>query len=144
MSVQPHRRLLRNSWNAVVMLAAIALIAVWIVLPNGRNFSGASATGRSSWRPQTGGPQLVSIQPFPAMEGAICEWMPASATATASASLTAHISLSLAKLLLVSSSPAPRRPLGMTPSPPPAQEVLPQAAFKADTSLANSTGHIMC
>ena len=105
MSVQPHRRLLRSSWNAVAMLAAIALIAVWIVLPNGRNLSGASANGRSSWRPQTGGPQLVSIQPFPEMEGAICEWMPASATATASTSLTAALWQSPASGLAAQTSP---------------------------------------
>ena len=105
MSVQPHRRLLRNSWNAVVMLAAIALIAVWIVLPNGRNLSGASATGRSSWWPQTGGPQLVSIQPFPEMEGAICEWMPASATATASTGLTAALWQEPASGLATQTSP---------------------------------------
>ncbi len=86
MTVRPHRKFARSSWNAVAMLAAIALIAVWIVFPNGRNLSGAAAPSHSSMWRHAGGPQWVSIQPFCEMEGAICEWMPASATASASAS----------------------------------------------------------
>ena len=80
MSVRPNRRFLRSNWNVIATLTVITLIAVWIVFPNGRNLSGASAKGRSSWWPQTGGPQLISVQPFPEMEGAICEWVPASAS----------------------------------------------------------------
>jgi hypothetical protein len=84
MSVRPNRRFLRSNWNVIATLTVITLIAVWIVFPNGGNLSGASAKGRSSWWPQTGGPQLISVQPFPEMEGAICEWMPASATSATS------------------------------------------------------------
>jgi len=48
----------------------------WIVFP-GDDAAAPGVFSRDSRR-RTGGPQLVSIEPWPVAEGEICSWLPAS------------------------------------------------------------------
>ena len=91
MSFRPNRRFLRSNGNGIAMLIGLALIAAWIILPNDGSRAGTSALFRSASLRHGAGPRLVSIQPLPAIEGAACEWMPASAPASAATGLTAAL-----------------------------------------------------
>ena len=91
MSFRPNRRFLRSNGNVIAMLIGLALIAAWIILPNDGSRAGTSALFRSASLRHGAGPRLVSIQPLPAIEGAACEWMPASAPASAATGLTAAL-----------------------------------------------------
>ncbi len=84
MKVMPHRKALRRAWTMIAMLTGITLLAVWIVFPKAPDLPGVTAMLQAVSPRPAGGPRLISIQPFSGMEGAICEWMPASATSATS------------------------------------------------------------
>jgi DNA-binding beta-propeller fold protein YncE len=63
------------------LLALVGLIGAWVLVGGWapqREFASAAQAAR---RTATGQPQLVAVEPLPAMDGAMCEWMPASASA---------------------------------------------------------------
>ncbi len=60
------------------LLGLIVAGAVWIVSGGMRQAEWREAS-RHHGRMATGGPQLVSVEPLPAMQGEMCEWLPASA-----------------------------------------------------------------
>ena len=61
-------------WSGLLCLLVAG--AAWIL------YSGATASPR---RMATGEPQLVSVEPLPAMDGEMCEWVPAGAAASMAA-----------------------------------------------------------
>ena len=62
----------------IAMLALTGTLAGFVLSSGvtGENLSGS-----------TGSPQLISVEPLPAMDGVMCEWMPASASTTLLASM---------------------------------------------------------
>jgi DNA-binding beta-propeller fold protein YncE len=75
----------RGRW-AYGLIALVGLVGSWVLLggrPQQPEFGKAAQAAR---RTATGQPQLVSVQPMPEMDGAMCEWMPASASAMLAAS----------------------------------------------------------
>jgi hypothetical protein len=59
-----------------VLLSTVG-IAVALILTEPR----VPAMHSGEVRRPTGSPQLVSVEPLPAMDGEMCQWMPASARA---------------------------------------------------------------
>lgn len=68
------------------MLAVIAL-AAWVLLAGKAEPPQLSAASEAALRRSAGYPQLVSVEPLPAMESAMCQWVPASARTTLLAGL---------------------------------------------------------
>jgi len=78
---------LQRKFAAAALISVLAATAFWVLsagTAEGPEFATATdARGRRG----TGYPQLVSVEPLPAMDGEMCEWMPASASYTLAASL---------------------------------------------------------
>ena len=73
-------------WRQNLVLAAILTslgVGAGFLLSGGNDFEARSAFGLKP----TGFPQLVSIEPLPAMDGEMCQWMPASASGSLRAAL---------------------------------------------------------
>ncbi len=74
---------LRHNPFAMAMICGLTVVATWVL------FAGWSATPESggfsgaAMRRPTGFPQLVSVKPLPAMDGEMCQWVPASASMSA-------------------------------------------------------------
>src|SRR5438046_1661905 len=75
----------RNGTGAIVILAALGCLAVWTGTKM-RVPELVNAWRAGSLRP-AGGPQLVSYEPMPAMEGESCEWKPVKTESTLFASM---------------------------------------------------------
>ena len=78
---------LQRKLAVVALLSVLTATAFWVLLSGtaaGPEFAAAAQTGE---RRATGYPQLVSVEPLPAMDGEMCEWMPASASANLVAAL---------------------------------------------------------
>jgi DNA-binding beta-propeller fold protein YncE len=77
----------RAAVGLAVFLLLLCGVAAWVLiaggaLPAGREAKGALAspiTPSANLKP-TGYPQLVSVDPLPASEGEMCQWVPASAS----------------------------------------------------------------
>lgn len=76
----------RPAASVTVILAGIALVAVWVLVARDATLADWRAFSHAALRQPTGYPQLVSLDPLPetaAMpNGQICQWMPASAQTT--------------------------------------------------------------
>lgn len=70
-----------------VLLAVLVAAAIGLLLVGGEQEQNFSAASQAAGRRPTGYAQLVSSEPLPAMEGEICQWVPASAGTTLVASL---------------------------------------------------------
>ena len=79
-----YRKVLRRAWIIIATLTGITFVAVSLFFPKAGGPSGTTAMLQAVSLQPAGGPRLISIQPFSEMKGAICEWMPASATSTTS------------------------------------------------------------
>ncbi len=75
--------------NAVSIGALICLVALalWVLFPAKMQVPLAGSGHLAPSHGPAGHPQLVSIDPLPAMEGEICEWLPASASGQSLAAL---------------------------------------------------------
>ena len=71
---------------AALTLLGLVAAAGWFWSVETRRM-GLTVASETAVRRPTGEPQLVSVEPLPAMEGQICEWAPASAGTTLLASL---------------------------------------------------------
>ena len=71
---------------AAMTLLGLVAAAGWFLSVETRRTELTVASETAVRRP-TGEPQLVSVEPLPAMEGQICEWAPASASTTLRGSL---------------------------------------------------------
>ena len=71
----------------IACLLMLAAAAAWTLVAGRRLAPDGKTSSQSALRRPTGSPQLVSIEPLPPMDGAMCEWMPASASAGLRASL---------------------------------------------------------
>ncbi|MBI4465553.1 MAG: hypothetical protein HY647_12685 [Acidobacteria bacterium] len=74
-----HQKVLRQlkSWFFVWMCLALAT-ATWVLFSGEANQWELTSASRAALRGPTGSPQLVSVEPLPAVEGELCEWLPAS------------------------------------------------------------------
>ena len=72
----------RSKVSGVLTISLLAAIS-GVLLCSGRSGQDAAVGARKA----TGSPRLVSIQPLPEMDGAMCEWVPASARSTLAAAL---------------------------------------------------------
>lgn len=75
-----------------LLILAVSLttcLAAWILFAQGAHHLDLKQSSKRIWRPGTGQPQLVSIEPLPEVssEGQQCEWLPASASTSLSAEL---------------------------------------------------------
>lgn len=73
--------------RATLTLGLIGLLAGWVITETQTTESQLVRASQNSSRQPTGNPQLVRFDPLPAMDGEMCEWMPASASSTLAASL---------------------------------------------------------
>ena len=73
----------RRSASVIAVLVATGVAAALVLFAGDAK---RSASGEALRMP-TGYPQLVSIEPLPAMDGGMCQWMPASAQTTLVAAL---------------------------------------------------------
>jgi DNA-binding beta-propeller fold protein YncE len=81
----------RRAASVVVILAGLALIAVWVLSAPVAKLVDWSAASHAALRKPTGFPQLISFEPMPeplaTPDGEMCQWMPASAQTTLMAGL---------------------------------------------------------
>ena len=70
-----------------LLLALIGLLTGWVVTGMQTSESQLVRASQNSLRQRTGSPQLVKLDPLPAMDGAMCEWVPASASSALAVSL---------------------------------------------------------
>lgn len=71
--------MLRSGPNAGLWIPGLAMLALAsLVILQGSNVGTPDASGLT--RKPTGQPQLISIEPLPASDGQMCEWVPASAS----------------------------------------------------------------
>ena len=70
-----------------LILALIGLLAGWVITGMRTSESQLARASQNSLRQRTGSPQLVRLDPMPAMDGEMCEWVPASASSTLAVSL---------------------------------------------------------
>ena len=74
--------------TATIALAAVPLgVAMWLLLSATPPSHQLTAASQSAGRISTGAPQLVAVDQLPGMDGALCEWMPASANESLMAAL---------------------------------------------------------
>ena len=78
---------LRLSRGAIGLLVLVVGVATWMLLGGTPQAPEMSAASRAAGRISTGTPQLVSIERLPEVDGAMCQWMPASASASLIVSL---------------------------------------------------------
>ena len=64
-------------WVSVWLLVGLA---AWVVFSLGPTRSEEATASREPLRIPTGGPQLISIETLPMMDGQMCQWIPASAS----------------------------------------------------------------
>src|SRR5581483_330123 len=81
------RKLRSRALPALLVLAGAAMLLVAGSGPERESLTSASVLAR---RQASGGPQLVSVQPMPGLDGQMCEWVPASANMTLAAALQEH------------------------------------------------------
>ncbi|MCH7979173.1 MAG: hypothetical protein IH935_09385 [Acidobacteria bacterium] len=83
-----HRRFHLRSRSGVVALMCLAVaFAAWVLSGGQAKQSQWNGASEAAGRRAAGYPQLISVEPLPAMDGATCEWMPASASSTLVAAL---------------------------------------------------------
>ena len=70
-----------------VALLCLVLAGAWILFGGEADRSELGAGSQVALRQATGQPQLVSIEPWPMMDGEMCQWVPASASTTLVAAL---------------------------------------------------------
>ena len=70
-----------------ILLFGLGLVTASLLVPGAVIKTPLTIAVARARRSSSGGPQLISIEPFPPMEGEICEWAPASATTTQTGSL---------------------------------------------------------
>ena len=76
-----------SSRGRLAAFAGLAVMALSVLIPwRGGELLSESSEQRARLRP-TGEPQLISIEPWASEDGAMCEWMPASANGAFGASL---------------------------------------------------------
>ena len=76
---------LRSRNSVVALLGMVVTVAAWVLFAGGPKWLDSSAAASQAALPEpTGYPQLVSIEPFPAMDGEMCAWAPASTATTLS------------------------------------------------------------
>ena len=72
-----------NRWLWAMALGGLVVAgAAWFLFTGGSKGSDLRLASAGAWRQPAGGPQLVRVEPLPALEGQVCEWTPASAGTT--------------------------------------------------------------
>jgi hypothetical protein len=66
--------------TAVLAGSIVGALAVYLLLAGSVAAPDLAKASASARRSATGGPQLVAMTPLPPQDGAMCEWMPASAS----------------------------------------------------------------
>ena len=78
----------RFGWMSGAIIVFLLGAAAWVLLSGGPSQVNWKAAAGAALRQPTGEAQLVAVEPFPAMQdGAMCEWVPASASGSFFASL---------------------------------------------------------
>ncbi len=78
----------RFGWMSCAIIISCLGAAAWVLLSGDATRVNWKAAAGAALRQPTGEAQLVAIEPFPAMQdGAMCEWIPASASGSFLASL---------------------------------------------------------
>ena len=72
---------------SAISLACLLAAAVWVLFGGEVKEPEFTAASRTQFRRHTGHAQLVSYEPLPAMDGEMCQWVPASASTTLAAAL---------------------------------------------------------
>ena len=72
--------LARQITTIAATLAAVAVVAAWIVLGAGVKPQQLQSNSQAALRRPAGYPQLVSVEPLPISDGQMCEWAPASSS----------------------------------------------------------------
>ena len=85
MRVGRHR--VRSAAGIFVIMGLLAWLAGWMVTRDQTEIAELSRASQAALRQPSGSAQLISSEPLPEMDGAMCEWMPASAENTLLASL---------------------------------------------------------
>ena len=70
-----------------LILAGVIALAGWVLIAGQGTPPDRSAVSPAPGRQPAGSARLVSIEPLPETEGAICEWVPASSRTTLLAAL---------------------------------------------------------
>ena len=89
---------LRPSIGMAGILGLIA-VAAWVLVGGDAKWADFEEASHRVLRRPAGYAQLVSVEPLPAMDGEMCQWMPAGANATLLASLRQNRSTSAAQTL---------------------------------------------
>ena len=72
---------------SAIVLVAVAAAAVMMLFVGEVNLQEFFAASQAVDRKPAGHAQLVSYEPLPALDGEMCQWVPASASTTLAASL---------------------------------------------------------
>ena len=75
----------RKGWGAMLLLVVAG--AAWILFVGEAKHPELRVASQAALRKATGQPQLVSVEPLPAVDGEMCEWFPASTSTTLVAAL---------------------------------------------------------
>ncbi len=68
--------------SLVALTCMVVAAAVWVLFAGEAERTEWSTASAAALRRPTGQPQLVAYQPFPSMDGEMCQWVPASADTT--------------------------------------------------------------
>ena len=82
-----HTKALGRRNVAVVILVMVTALAAEFQLKGNRDSAEWRSVSQFALRNPAGGPQLVSVEPLPAMEGEMCQWLTAGANTTLVAAL---------------------------------------------------------
>ena len=102
-----------------LILAGVLALAGWVLIAGQGTPPDRSAVSPAPGRQPAGSARLVSIEPLPETEGAICEWVPASARTTLLAALRQERSSGQAAGSASSAETAKRPPLRVIRDPYP-------------------------
>ena len=81
---------LRPRVAVVGLMCLLVTVAAWVLSAGEAKRPELSKISEAALLKPTGFAQLISVDPLPAMDGAMCQWMPASATLAA----TSHSAMS--------------------------------------------------
>ena len=76
-----------GAFRMTLILALVGLLTGWVITGMRTSGSQLVRASQNSLRQPTGSPQLVKLDPLPAMDGEMCEWVPASASSALAVSL---------------------------------------------------------
>ncbi|MCH8268058.1 MAG: hypothetical protein IH846_11105 [Acidobacteria bacterium] len=70
---------LRPRVGVAALMCLVVAIAAWVLFAGQAKRLEWTAASEAALRKPTGYPQLISVEPFPGMDGQMCQWVPANA-----------------------------------------------------------------